>query len=98
MTGYVTAKNAAQMLSVSVKMIYKLGDAGELETLKVGRSVRILAASLHDFIARNTRHRAENTAPASAPLPLTHPSSPPPQPRRGKGQPSAFLFLPPKRS
>ncbi len=43
---------AAQMLSLSRKMLYDLIRRGELTSLKIGGSRRIPLTALHDFIAR----------------------------------------------
>ena len=86
--GYITPYAAAELLSVSVKTIYKLCGSGELEAVKIGRSVRILGTSLQDFIARNTVRRPEE--PPQEPEPII-----PPQPKR-KLSPAGFVFLPPR--
>jgi excisionase family DNA binding protein len=94
MEGYVTPRAAANLLAVSVKLIYKLAAARQLEVLKVGRSVRILAASLQQYIACNTVPKAEDPPPAaSTPQPVTPPPS---RPRRGKQKATGFQFLPPR--
>jgi excisionase family DNA binding protein len=95
-SGYLTPKATAQLLAVNIKLVYKLAAAGELERLKVGRSVRILATSLRAFIARNTRPQAEVQPAAPATPSPTPPPSPAPRPRRAKGKRSGFLFLPPR--
>ncbi|MCE9565745.1 MAG: helix-turn-helix domain-containing protein [Planctomycetes bacterium] len=83
---YVTPKDAAKRLSVSVKTVYKLAAAGKFEVLHVGRAVRILRVSLLEYIASNTAPRAE------APPPVEKPVTPHPK-RRGAG---GFVFLPPR--
>jgi excisionase family DNA binding protein len=88
---YITPKAAAERLAVSVKVVYKLAAGGELEVLRVGRSVRILASSLQDFIARNTVPRAE-AAPEPSPTPSPYPR---PTSRRQRPRSSGFVFLPP---
>ena len=88
MTAYMRPKAAAAMLDVSVKLIYKLIDSGELRAIRVGRCVRILAESLQDFIRRNATG-------GDSPPPVSSPSTP--QKPRHQGS-SGFVFLPPKRS
>jgi excisionase family DNA binding protein len=87
---YIRPKAAAEQLAVSVKLVYKLVERGELEVVKVGRSVRILAASLQAFIARHTQPAK---GPDETPAPADHvmPSSPPPPRKRGQ---AGFVFLP----
>jgi len=51
---YVTMKNVAEMLSVSLSTVRRLVDSGELRTLKVRRSVRIPEESLKAYVERNT--------------------------------------------
>ena len=87
--GYITPCAAALLLAVSVKTVYKLAASGELEVLRVGRSVRILAASLQDFIERNTVRVEVVEAPAPEPQPARRPA-----PRRSDGK--GFIFLPPR--
>lgn len=85
---YITPYAAAELLSVSVKTIYKLCGSGELEAVKIGRSVRVLSASLEDFIARNTVRRLEE--PPQEPEPFI-----PHQPKRKQPR-AGFVFLPPR--
>ncbi len=88
MDTYITPKAAASELAVSVKMIYKLAVMGELEALKIGRAVRILAASLREFVVRNTVQVEETSAPLPQPTPH-------PRPQR-KPSLAGFVFLPPR--
>ncbi len=91
MDGYVTAKTTAELLAVSVKMIYKLVERGELEALKVGRCVRIPIASVEAFIAR---------CRTVATVPPVYSGSQSPLPKRRsqrQGDASGFVFLPPQR-
>jgi excisionase family DNA binding protein len=83
---YLPPIAAAKIMSVSVKLIYKLIDKGELEVLRVGRSVRILATSLQAFIARNTMRPGEPPAPSPIIKPTPH--------QRKPGR-TGFVFLPP---
>ena len=55
MHSYTTPKDVAAQLAVSIPLIHKLMRRGELESLKVGRSVRIPTASVDRFVARHTR-------------------------------------------
>jgi excisionase family DNA binding protein len=91
--GYITPIEAAELLAVSVKSVYKLASSGEVEALHVGRSVRIKADSLCDYIRRNTVSR-EGVPEAHEPAPVLTPRlSPEARPRKKKGP--AFVFLPP---
>ena len=45
--------DAARRLSVGRTMLYELMDAGEIDYVKVGRSRRIVKASLGAYIDRN---------------------------------------------
>src|SRR5262249_32482441 len=73
---YIRPAEAAERLAVSVKMIYKLIATGLLKALRVGRSVRVLLASLNDFIALNT---------------ISGPTPPTPRPRRAPSGGFLFL-------
>ena len=44
-------REAAQILNVSQRTIWRLLDDGELTRIRVGKSVRVEAADLHKFIA-----------------------------------------------
>jgi excisionase family DNA binding protein len=93
MEGYISPRAAAELLAVSVKLVYKLAARGELEVLKVGRTIRIRTASLQEFIARNTVPKVERALPAPEqfqPAPAPESSS-----RRRRSAPSRFIFLPP---
>ena len=92
MEAYLAPKTAAEHLAVSVKLIYKLVEQGELEVLRIGRSVRILASSLQDFIIRHTEAAALKKEKEPG-LPPT-PSFPSPTPPRRKREETGFVFLP----
>jgi excisionase family DNA binding protein len=51
----LTAVEAAQMLSVGRTTVYELITAGDLETVHIGRCMRIPADSVHAFVARRRR-------------------------------------------
>jgi excisionase family DNA binding protein len=91
--GYTTPQAVARHLAVSVKLVYKLARRRELEAVKVGRSVRILVASVREFIARHTVRREATPPAARAPGPTPTPR-PSPRPRRA-ADPAGFVFLPP---
>ena len=48
----VRIERAADMLSLSRSRVYELMDAGEIRSVKAGRSRRVIVQSLHEFIAR----------------------------------------------
>lgn len=48
----VRVNDAARMIGVGRTKLYELIAAGEVETVKLGKSTRITTASLHDFIRR----------------------------------------------
>jgi excisionase family DNA binding protein len=78
----LTVEEAAAKLRVSGGMIYKLFHAGELRGPQMGRSVRIVAASIAEYVERSMNKPAEEAKvkPAGRPRPL---------------RPTAGLFLPP---
>lgn len=45
---------AAQLGNVSVRTVRRLVDRGDLPSVRIGRLVRIPAAAVHDWIARNS--------------------------------------------
>lgn len=49
----VRIKQGAKLIGVGRSTFYKLINAGEIETIKVGRTRLILTKSLHDFLARH---------------------------------------------
>ena len=48
----VRVNDAARMIGVGRTKLYELIAAGEVETVKFGKSTRITTASLHDLIRR----------------------------------------------
>ena len=48
----VRVNDAARMIGVGRTKLYQLIAAGEVETVKLGKSTRITIASLHDLISR----------------------------------------------
>jgi excisionase family DNA binding protein len=67
----VTVAEAAQRLGgVSIKLVYKLFDKGELEGYRVGSCIRIFADSIAAYIAS---HR--NTKPADKPASVPKPAA-----------------------
>jgi excisionase family DNA binding protein len=84
----IRAKAAAERLSVSAKMIYKLVRQGDLEAVRVGRSVCVSTGSLEAYIARNTRADTK-------PSPVTIGNSVTVPTRRRKTDPAVYVFLPP---
>ncbi len=53
---YLTVREVAELLAVSIKTVYQLVKAGKLGAVRVGRVVRIPRAGLDDYLAgRRTR-------------------------------------------
>lgn len=48
----VRVNDAARMIGVGRTKLYELIAAGEIETVKLGKSTRVTTASLHDLIRR----------------------------------------------
>ncbi len=48
----VRVNEAARMIGVGRTKLYELIAAGEVETVKLGNSTRIVTASLHDLVRR----------------------------------------------
>ncbi|MEO1922134.1 MAG: helix-turn-helix domain-containing protein [Sphingomonadaceae bacterium] len=48
----VRINDAAQMIGVGRTKLYELIATGEVETVKFGKSTRVVTASLHDLIRR----------------------------------------------
>lgn len=48
----VRVNDAARMIGVGRTKLYALIAAGEIETVKLGKSTRVTTASLHDLIRR----------------------------------------------
>ncbi|GGO91251.1 MULTISPECIES: helix-turn-helix domain-containing protein [Sphingomonadaceae] len=48
----VRVNDAAHMIGIGRTKLYELIAAGEIETVKLGKSTRITTASLHDLIRR----------------------------------------------
>ena len=48
----IRVNDAARMIGVGRTKLYELIAAGEVETVKFGKSTRITTASLHDLIRR----------------------------------------------
>jgi excisionase family DNA binding protein len=56
-------EEAAELLSVSRTRIYELIRSDQLRTVRVGKSRRVPARALDDYVARLMRGRAGNGAP-----------------------------------
>ena len=48
----VRVNDAARMIGIGRTKLYELIAAGEIETVKLGKSTRIITASLHDLVRR----------------------------------------------
>lgn len=46
----VTLKRAGQMMGLSERTIWSLCHSGKLRKAKIGRSIRVVVASIHEFI------------------------------------------------
>lgn len=47
-------EDAARRLSVSRSVLYRLMDSGDIRWVKVGRSRRVVKASLYEYVARKS--------------------------------------------
>ena len=54
---------AARLLSISRSKIYELISEGVIESVRIGRSVRVPVQALHSFIACNCRGTTHGTPP-----------------------------------
>jgi excisionase family DNA binding protein len=50
----VRVNEAARMIGVGRTKLYELIAAGEVETVKLGKAIRITIASLHDLVRRQS--------------------------------------------
>ena len=48
----LTVPDAARLLSIGRTLTYELIGAGELETIHIGRAVRVPLAAVHEFVER----------------------------------------------
>lgn len=48
----LTIPEAARLLSIGRTLTYELIGAGELETVHIGRAVRVPVAAVHEFVER----------------------------------------------
>lgn len=55
MDRYLTPGQVAEALAVSVKTIHNLVSARKIESVKVGRAVRISKQSIDQYLEKNTR-------------------------------------------
>jgi excisionase family DNA binding protein len=89
--GMLTAAEAAAMLGVSAKLVYKLYHRGDLEGCKVAGAVRIHRASVEAYLAANSNRKP--AAPVEVPAPQPTPRV---KRRRRSSRSEGFRFLPPK--
>jgi excisionase family DNA binding protein len=80
----LTVKQAAQVLAVSPRLVYRLLNAGHLQGVRVGGAVRVSASDLREYVERN------RTGQAAAVLPI-------PAMKRRPARPTGFVFFPPSR-
>jgi excisionase family DNA binding protein len=92
-SGMMTAAEAAAMLGVSAKLVYKLYHRGELEGVKVAGAVRIHRASVDDYLSKHSN--AKPAPPVEVPVTPPQPTQRPKRRRRSAGA-AGFQFLPPK--
>lgn len=52
-TQYYTAREVAKALHVSVMTIYRLIDTGDMKAIRVGKSYRIPASAVEDYLTAN---------------------------------------------
>ena len=62
----VAPKMARRMLSIGLTQLYELLNSGELSSLRVGRSRRILVASIHAYVGKLI---AQSRPPSKSPTP-----------------------------
>ena len=55
----LTTQEAAERLRVSLGLIYKLSQNGQLPSVRIGRRIGILEADLNHFIEVNRRPQAQ---------------------------------------
>jgi excisionase family DNA binding protein len=67
----VTAREAARMLSLSERTVWGLSKAGELPTVRIGRSVRYDPRDLQAWIERSKQRQALPASAAPGPVNLT---------------------------
>jgi excisionase family DNA binding protein len=46
----ITLRDTARMLAVSTKTLYAMIERGDLQSVKIGKSRRIIARSIHELI------------------------------------------------
>ena len=54
----LTIRETAEILGVSRSMVYQLVASDDLETVHIGRAIRVPTAAIDDFIARLRARRA----------------------------------------
>lgn len=91
---FITVRAAAGRLSVSVKMIYKLLDRGDLAGLNIGAARRVRVASLERYIAAHATGAEPEPAPETAPA-APAPSTRPARRRPRKTTSGGYRFFPP---
>lgn len=57
----VRTNEAAQMIGVGRTKLYELIAAGEIDTIKLGKSTRVTTASLHDLVRRQREAASART-------------------------------------
>lgn len=59
-----TVPEVAAQLGVSVRMVYKLVEAGDIEITKIGRASRVSARNVNAYLARSAAQTEPSVAPA----------------------------------
>lgn len=56
---YLTVREVAERLRLSKMTVYRLMESGEIPSLKVGRSFRIPAEGMEEYISAHTTYMEE---------------------------------------
>jgi excisionase family DNA binding protein len=80
---FLTVKEAAALLSLSPKTVYRMHDNGELPGAKFGGAVRLCRKGVEEYIARQLE---QGNAKIDRPAPPPPKPPPRPRPREGRGR------------
>lgn len=56
---YLTVKQAAQMMGISIMSVYRLHYTGKIPVTKIGKSTRIPEKALMEYLQKNTKLRGD---------------------------------------
>ena len=59
MNSYLSVADVAKQIGVSKMTVYRLAESGEIPSLRFGRSIRIDAEGLKEYISANTNTSEE---------------------------------------